>query len=312
MTTTTRSAAAILALLLPLSLLAAPARAENLLPNSGFDSSLAPWITSGSQAIWTSDDAAGSATSGSIQSVNDLPVGGTVGISTAFSPCVPVAPGVHDAIADYRLPTGQGVTGRASVGFRWYSDAACTALVGASDTDGLKTEDSTGAWTRVSDTITVTEGAAYITGELSLVRDQPGSITAHYDNVLLCPQGTPCAAPSSDGWITDAQYPDFRFRVQITPPGVPPIQAVKEASCQPEVVCVSGALPGRSEVFLRVIGPRPNGYLWPTIVRFTPSRVDVEIEQLSTGVMQLYTLDTVPPGTETDLSGFQDRKGFLP
>jgi hypothetical protein len=61
-----------------------------------------------------------------------------------------------------------------------------------------------------------------------------------------------------------------------------------------------------------VIGPRPNGYLWPTLVRFTPSRVEVDIEQISTGALRTYALDAVPPGDLTDLAGIQDRTGFLP
>ena len=68
---------------------------------------------------------------------------------------------------------------------------------------------------------------------------------------------------------------------------------------------------GRSEVFVRIIGPRPNGFLWPTIVRFTPSRVMVEIQQLSTGTTNTYELPAVSPDSD-ELSGFQDRTGFLP
>jgi hypothetical protein len=85
----------------------------------------------------------------------------------------------------------------------------------------------------------------------------------------------------------------------------------REANCQPETVCVSGALPGRSEVFVRIIGPRPNGYLWPTIVRFTSARVVVDIRQVSTNQTNSYTLAAVPPGVD-ELSGLQDRTGFLP
>ena len=32
------------------------------------------------------------------------------------------------------------------------------------------------------------------------------------------------------------------------------------------------ALTDRTEIFLRVIGPRPNGFMWAQVVRFTPSR----------------------------------------
>ncbi len=74
---------------------------------------------------------------------------------------------------------------------------------------------------------------------------------------------------------------------------------------------MSGALPGRSEAFVRIIGPRPNGFLWPTIVRFTPSRMVVEIQQISTTTTNTYELPAVPPESD-ELSGLQDRTGFRP
>lgn len=295
-----------------LSILAAPAHAENRLPNGGFDAGVAPWFEWSLPPTWVPDDAEGSADSGSVRVIHDRASNsGPVGVDAVRSPCLPIEPGPHTASADYRVPTGQPVTGSASLGFWWYANPDCESpVVGAINVARFESEDSTGAWVRRSDTVVPPEGATHVSAALSIVRDQPGAFTAYYDNLALCPAGTPCPL-GSDGWITDSQYPDFRFRVEITPPGEAPIQGVKEASCQPEVVCVSGALPGRAEVFLRLIGPRPNGFLWPTIVRFTPSRVDVEIEQLSTGQARLYTLDAVPPGTETDLSGLQDREGFL-
>ena len=74
---------------------------------------------------------------------------------------------------------------------------------------------------------------------------------------------------------------------------------------------VTLAVPGRSEVFVRVIGPRPNGYLWPTIVRFTPSLVQVDVQQISTGITKTYVLPAIPPDSD-ELSGLQDRTGFRP
>jgi hypothetical protein len=62
---------------------------------------------------------------------------------------------------------------------------------------------------------------------------------------------------------------------------------------------------------LRILGPRPNGYLWPTVVRFTTSTVEVWIEQVSTGVGRYYRLEGASPGSE-ELTGFFDRTGFSP
>jgi hypothetical protein len=66
------------------------------------------------------------------------------------------------------------------------------------------------------------------------------------------------------------------------------VAARKEPECIEETICVSGAIAGRSELFIRIIGPRPNGFLGPTLVRFTPSEVEVAITQLSSGVTQTY------------------------
>ena len=113
------------------------------------------------------------------------------------------------------------------------------------------------------------------------------------------------------GWLTTSEYPGFRFRVTFTPPGGAPIQGVKESGCIPEALCVSGSLPGRSEVFVRIVGPKPNGYLWPTLVKFSTSQVDVWIEQLATSITKHYTLAGAAPGND-ELQGLFDREGFLP
>jgi hypothetical protein len=122
---------------------------------------------------------------------------------------------------------------------------------------------------------------------------------------------TPGEDSEDDGFITTSTIPDFQFRVRIIQ-GSLTINGLRETTgCVPETLCVSGALPGRPEVFLRVVGPRSNGYLWPTIVRFTPSRVEVEIQQISTRILKTYVLPAVPPESN-DLSGWLDREGFRP
>ena len=111
-----------------------------------------------------------------------------------------------------------------------------------------------------------------------------------------------------DGYFTSTAVPGFAFKVLIgddARPGTP------EADCIPETVCVSGALPGRSELFVRVVGPKPNGYLWPTLVKFSTSRIEVWIRQQATGVVRHYVLEGARPGVE-ELPGLFDRMGFLP
>jgi hypothetical protein len=113
-----------------------------------------------------------------------------------------------------------------------------------------------------------------------------------------------------DGYLRSAAFPDFKFKVDITA-GDLVIPGAQENDCLPETLCVSGALPGRSEVFLRIVGPRPNGKLWPTLVKFTTSRVDVWIVQESTGVEKHYVLEGASPGFD-ELPGRFDRDGFEP
>lgn len=135
-------------------------------------------------------------------------------------------------------------------------------------------------------------------------------VRAASDTALSAPSNeAKITTPAEDGFLTSAELPDFRIKVQIFPVGGSPILGKKEIQCQSETLCVSGAVAGRPEVFVRVVGPRPNGYFWPTVVRFTPSRVEVEIQRISTGEVKRYTLEAVPANTG-QLPGLQDRTGF--
>jgi len=107
------------------------------------------------------------------------------------------------------------------------------------------------------------------------------------------------------------QLPGFAVKVRITPTSGEPFPGRAESACIPETLCVSGAVPGRSEVFVRVVGPKPNGKLWPTLVKFSTSTVETWIEQLSTGIVRYYRLDGASPGS-SELPGLFDREGFPP
>lgn len=118
---------------------------------------------------------------------------------------------------------------------------------------------------------------------------------------------------TAPGWLATPELPGFEFRVYITPVGGQTIDDTKAEPCIPETLCVSGALEGRPEVFIKIIGPRPNGYLWVQISRFTPSTVEIWVRQLSTGQVNEYFLRHVPSGFgHLDVSGLQDREAFLP
>jgi hypothetical protein len=152
----------------------------------------------------------------------------------------------------------------------------------------------------------------------------PGAVIAHLDEAYLVvsgggpedpppepdPEPDPPPEPDPDGWFVDPAYPAFRFNVLITAGGSSRL-GVPEPVCLPETVCVSGAVPGRVEVLLRIVGPKPNGYLWPTLFKASTSRFDVWIEQESTGTVKYYLLEGAGPGS-SDLPGLFDREGFLP
>jgi hypothetical protein len=124
------------------------------------------------------------------------------------------------------------------------------------------------------------------------------------------PPPPPPPPPDAAPLTTDA-IPGFRFWVEITAQGGDAILGSKVGPCIPETLCVSGRLPGRHEVFARIVGPKPNGHLWPTLVKFTTSQVEVWIEQVSTGEVEYYLLEGASRGFD-ELPGLFDREGFEP
>lgn len=126
---------------------------------------------------------------------------------------------------------------------------------------------------------------------------------------VLLPRGAPPLPPGP--FLASPAVPGFRFKVRITAGAQPPREGRAEPVCIEETLCVSGAVEGRSELFLRVVGPKPNGFLWPHVVTFSTSQVEVWVEQTATGELQYYVLPAATPGS-SDLSGLFDRGGFQP
>ncbi len=116
--------------------------------------------------------------------------------------------------------------------------------------------------------------------------------------------------PPPGPFLETSELPGFQFKVRVTGGGGE-IRTRQEADCIPETLCISGAVEGRSELFLRIVGPKPNGFLQPNVVKFSTSQIEVWIEQLSTGLVNYYVLDGATPGS-SDLTGFFDRFGFGP
>jgi len=136
------------------------------------------------------------------------------------------------------------------------------------------------------------------------------SHTFQFISEYLAPSGDP--SPPSGPWLStpDLGNGNYQVKVRISTSSTS-IIGNKESDCIPETLCVSAALPGRSEVFVRVVGPKPNGYMWPTLVKFSTSKIEIWIQQLSTGLINYYLLEGASPGS-SDLPGEFDREGFLP
>lgn len=116
--------------------------------------------------------------------------------------------------------------------------------------------------------------------------------------------------PPLGDWLAAPAVQGFSFKVRISSASGS-ITGSREAACIPETVCVSGAVPGRSEVFLRVVGPKPNGRMWPTMVKFTTSTVEVWVRRDATEEVRFYRLEGARPGFD-ELPGLFDRDGFEP
>jgi hypothetical protein len=118
------------------------------------------------------------------------------------------------------------------------------------------------------------------------------------------PDPDPPAVPA----LTSPSRPGFRFWVRISDTRVGTAAATP---CPSETICVAGAIPTRAEVFVRIVGPKPNGRLWPNIIKFNTTKTEVWIEQISTGDVQYYLLPVLATDSET-LPGVVDKDGFLP
>ena len=116
-------------------------------------------------------------------------------------------------------------------------------------------------------------------------------------------------APPTGDWLESARLPGFRFKVRINGRTT----GRQEPACMARTLCVSGAVPGRSEVFLRVSEPQfepgPGGHLWPSVIKLTTAAVDVWVLQTATGHLRHYRLKPAGPAIST-LPGILDREGF--
>jgi ELWxxDGT repeat protein len=225
------------------------------------------------------------------------------------------------------LTANDGTSGREP----WLTDGTAAGTFrlgdfcpGGCDTFQIETREHKGwLWLHVNEVLWVSDGSR---NGVRRIGPLPGNIHAWFflpDRVLMAAQeaylgaitalwSLPISAPpppSGGGWITSEALPGFRVKARITAGGA--AQPVRKEPCIAQTLCLSGAVPGRPELFVRVVGPKPNGYLWPTLVRFTTSTVEVWIEQLATGALRYYQLEGVTPDS-SELNGLVDREGFQP
>ncbi|MES1244754.1 MAG: hypothetical protein ABUT39_24315 [Acidobacteriota bacterium] len=109
--------------------------------------------------------------------------------------------------------------------------------------------------------------------------------------------------PPPGRWMDSPRLPGFRFKVRVGQTA-----GRLEPACPAKTLCVSGAVPGRAEVFLR-LSRQPDGRLWPAVVELTNAAADVWVLQTATGRLRYYRLPGADPASPT-LPGLLDREGF--
>ena len=169
---------------LALGAFAVPARSQNLLTNPDFDNAaqLSGW-TEASGKTWSSDDSAGSASSGSVQVPNAL----SSPSSVLMRQCVPATAGESfDASSEIRVAAGQSA-GSVRFNVVFWKVADCIG----DDTDATALFSSpeaptTGDWSLVS--ASGIAPALSLAGEIQLSVSKSatgGSLIAYFDHVFL-------------------------------------------------------------------------------------------------------------------------------
>ncbi|HKH43182.1 MAG TPA: hypothetical protein VKM72_00810 [Thermoanaerobaculia bacterium] len=152
-------------------------------------------------------------------------------------------------------------------------------------------------------TLTGGEGGALVTW-------RPSSDSSLLLGEVVGQTGRPETPPANLA-LESPELPGFRVWVRITSPAGLSRWGTRTEPCLAEALCVAGAVPDRAEVIVRVVGPKPNGFLWPILSRLTTSQAEVWLEQKASGDVQYYLLPAASPGSEV-LPGLFDQDGFQP
>jgi hypothetical protein len=204
--------------------------------------------------------------------------------------------------------------GLTSEGTVWVSWTTASSSAGGETIISLRpfdlAADSTGD---AEDVATTLSQGPILTGGLggALVAWRQKSSPTIVEGFVVGNAGGGSGPPSSPLPIESLELPGFRVWVRFSPPATAPSWGTLLEPCLAQSLCAAGLLPARAEVIVRLIGPKPNGFLWPQIVRFTTDQVEVWVQQKATGVTRYYLLSGDSPGSET-LTGRVDRHGFKP
>jgi hypothetical protein len=145
----------------------------------------------------------------------------------------------------------------------------------------------------------------------ALVIWQAGSEGSLLVGSVVGPAGQAGTPPDASLALEGPGLPGFRVWVRVAPTPAESRWGTRVEPCLAEALCAAGALPDRAEVIVRVAGPKPNGFLWPSLVKLTTSQVEVWLQQKASGAVQYYLLPGASPGSGL-LPGLFDRNGFRP
>lgn len=280
-----------------LGFVSSSAGATCTVPNGTFDTDVSGWTNA------TFDGAVGNPPGSTVQSPR---VANTC--IPAFSLCIPFATGESCSFtAQVFFATGQPTDGNGLIRYSFFSDTLCTALLSDSTTATTSSSNQNSWISLATGPVVAPPGAQSAEAIVAVCSGPSGGLVGRFDNAVSSSPSGPALPPGP--FLTTSEIPGFQFKVRILALAL--IPGTKVDDCIAETLCVAGSIPSRAEVFLRVVGPKPNGKLWPTLVKFNTSQVEVWVQQIRTGQIKYYKLAAASPSS-SDLSGLFDRNGFEP
>lgn len=195
-----RARTALVAAIVALLASAAPARAQNLVPNGRFDDDIVPFAPVGVDPAVASHDAVvdrgGPTGSGSLKLVNTGSAANVINAGTCISQPIPEGGYYFDYWV--RFATGEAANGSAQVAFRGYASSDCsgTPLVSFYGT-GVGPVIGRGLWVQLdggdvtTPAGTVPAGVNSLRAAATLSRTTAGTLTANFDAFFFAPVGKP-------------------------------------------------------------------------------------------------------------------------